>query len=43
MHTIIENIKLLGMTVVFTLGQAVCFNVILPAWLLALRFQGGDG
>ena len=28
--TILEYIKLLGMTVVYTAGQAICFWVLLP-------------
>ena len=32
MQTIIEYIKLLGMTVVYTLGQAIAFGIVLPLW-----------
>lgn len=32
MSTIREYIKMIGMTVVFTLGQALAFWVVLPLW-----------
>lgn len=38
MQTIIEYIKLFGMTVVYTLGQAICFGVVLPTWALTIHF-----
>lgn len=32
MQTIIEYIKLLGMTVVFTVGQVIGFYIVVPLW-----------
>ena len=44
MRTIIERIKLLGMTAAFTAGQVLAFWFILPAWaaIIYLSENGGD-
>ena len=44
MNKIIEYVKLLGMTVVYTAGQAIAFWVVLPVWyaLINNKKDGGD-
>jgi len=39
MSTIREYIKMIGMTVVYTLGQAVAFGVVLPLWAFAAGLE----
>ena len=41
--TIIEYIKLLGMTLVYTIGQAFAFGIVLPLWAILIQLKGGDG
>ena len=36
-----EYIKLLGMTVVFTLGQAFAFGIVLPLWAVLINAEKG--
>lgn len=38
---ILEYIKLLGMTIVFTLGQAIAFGIVLPLWAVLINADKG--